>query len=65
MVSGVLSDILKPFESHMTNVEIEHWLTDLDNAMLAVYGDVSDARKVACLSTFIGDEGKTVIKKPF
>ena len=60
MVSGVLSDILKPFESHMA-VEIEHWLTDLENAMLAVYGDIADARKVACLSTFIGEEGKTVI----
>ena len=41
MVSGVLSDILKPFESHMA-VEIEHWLTDLENAMLAVYGDIAE-----------------------
>ena len=60
MVSGVLSDIIKPFESHMA-IEIENWLTDLENAMLALYGDISDARRVACLSTFIGDEGKTVI----
>ena len=42
-------------------IEIENWLTNLENAMLALYGDISDARRVACLSTFIGDEGKTVI----
>ena len=60
MVSGSLGEIIKPFHSHLS-LEIEHWLTDLDNAMLAVYGDIADARKAACLSTFIGDEGKTVI----
>ena len=42
-------------------IEIENWLTDLENAMLALYGDISDARRLACLSTFIGDEGKSVI----
>ena len=60
MVSGVLSDIIKPYDHK--SMEIEHWLNDLDNGILALYGDeTSDARRCACLSTFIGDEGKTVI----
>ena len=57
---SVLSKIVNPYD-HNT-MEIYKWLIDLDNAIAALYGDeVSDARNHACLSTFIGTEGNTVI----
>ena len=59
-MASVLPEIVNPYDHN--NMEIDKWLTDLDNAIVALYGDeVSDARKRACLSTFIGTEGKTVI----
>ena len=59
MVS-VMSEIVNPYDH--SSMEIDKWLIDLDNAIVALYGDdVSDARKRTCLSTFIGTEGKTVI----
>ena len=59
MVS-VLSEIVNPYDHN--NMEIDKWLIDLNNAIVALNVDeVSDARKRACLSTFIGTEGKTII----
>ena len=52
-------ELIGPYVSSTT--EIERWLEQLDEAVLAHYGDVSPARKKACIITFIGEEGRDVI----
>ena len=58
MVSG-LKDLISEFDR---TSDIREWLQDIDNAILAAYGEnVPDARKRAIISTCIGQEGKNVI----
>ncbi|KAL5264194.1 hypothetical protein ACHWQZ_G005321 [Mnemiopsis leidyi] len=55
-----VGELVKPY-SH-SQMEITTWLDDFDNAIIALYGEgITDVRKIACISSFIGDEGKTVV----
>ena len=58
MVSGV-TDIVPVYHDGQN---IKFWIEDLENAILALYGEVNGARKKANLISAIGENGKIVIQ---